>query len=204
MKNFYLDIRRCLLHPCFANVMDASILTDYDQYSQVPSCKIESLVEILRHHLVTDGASGVRPSRQILDASSPGASSQVTPVSPMAPQPRPDINRTPDKVIVYSFFASSFSLIKMVSRATQTDVTAPNMRSLQVLEQNDIKVLSIHGGKKQQERVALLEEFKSSGRDGPRVLLISNVGSVGLNIAFANVLIIVVRVKHAFSRICAN
>lgn len=204
MKNFYLDIRRCLLHPCFANVMDASILTDYDQYSQVPSCKIESLVEILRHHLATDGASGVRPSRQILDASSPGASSQVTPVSPMAPQPRPDINRTPDKVIVYSFFASSFSLIKMVSRATQTDVTAPNMRSLQVLEQNDIKVLSIHGGKKQQERVALLEEFKSSGRDGPRVLLISNVGSVGLNIAFANVLIIVVRVKHAFSRICAN
>lgn len=53
-------------------------------------------------------------------------------------------------------------------------------------------MLSIHGGKKQGERVAILEEFKRSGRDGTRVLLISNVGSVGLNIAFANILIIVV------------
>lgn len=71
------------------------------------------------------------------------------------------------------------------------DITL-KMHPPQVLKHNDIKVLSIHGGLKQPERVTMLEEFKRSGRDGARVLLISNVGSVGLNIAFANILIIVV------------
>ncbi|KAF8259606.1 hypothetical protein EI94DRAFT_1706981 [Lactarius quietus] len=37
-----------------------------------------------------------------------------------------------------------------------------------------------------------LQMFKDSSQDGPCVLLLSNVGSVGLNIMFANVLIIVV------------
>ena len=62
----------------------------------------------------------------------------------------------------------------------------------QVLQRNNIQVLSIHGKHKQRERMATLEKFKSSGHDGPRVLLVSNVGSVGLNIAFANILVIVV------------
>lgn len=62
-----------------------------------------------------------------------------------------------------------------------------------MLEHNNIRVLSIEGKDSQRKRVATLEAFKNSGRDGPRVLLISSVGSLGLNIAFANILIIVVR-----------
>jgi superfamily II DNA/RNA helicase len=61
-----------------------------------------------------------------------------------------------------------------------------------VLKANGIKTLSIHGGLSQAVRSKRLEEFKSSGREGVRVLLISNVGAVGLNIAFANILIILV------------
>jgi hypothetical protein len=52
----------------------------------------------------------------------------------------------------------------------------------------------IEGKDTQRKRVETLQEFKRSGRDGPRVLLISSVGALGLNIAFANILVIVVRV----------
>lgn len=69
----------------------------------------------------------------------------------------------------------------------------------QVLQRNNIQVLSIHGKHKQRERIATLEQFKSSGHDGPRVLLVSNVGSVGLNIAFANILVIVVCERLTFA-----
>jgi superfamily II DNA/RNA helicase len=61
-----------------------------------------------------------------------------------------------------------------------------------VLNHNNIEVLVIEGNNNQRKRMATLQEFKSSGRKGPRVLLISSVGALGLNIAFANVLIIVV------------
>ena len=52
--------------------------------------------------------------------------------------------------------------------------------------------MSIHGKINHPQRVKILEDFKKGGRDDARVLLISNVGSTGLNIAFANILIIVV------------
>jgi len=68
----------------------------------------------------------------------------------------------------------------------------PSQTILQVLEHHNIQVITIDGNKRQRDRITTLEAFKSSRRDGPRVLLISNVGSLGLNIAFANILIIVV------------
>lgn len=54
-------------------------------------------------------------------------------------------------------------------------------------------MVSIHGQLSQKKRVDMLREFRQSGREGARVLLISNVGAVGLNIACANILIILVR-----------
>ena len=50
---------------------------------------------------------------------------------------------------------------------------------------------------KQAERTEKLREFRESGRNGVRVLLMSSVGSVGLNIACANILIIVVRSQNS-------
>jgi SNF2 family DNA or RNA helicase len=66
---------------------------------------------------------------------------------------------------------------------------------MQVLEANGIKVVTMHGSMSQNKRVELLKEFRNCNRDGACVLLISNVGSVGLNISCANIVIIVVR-KH--------
>ena len=63
---------------------------------------------------------------------------------------------------------------------------------VQVLKHNGIVALTIEGKVNQRQRVERLEAFKSGGRDATRVLLISNVGSVGLNLAFANILVIIV------------
>lgn len=71
---------------------------------------------------------------------------------------------------------------------------APILRAEeQVLEANGIKVVTMHGSMSQLKRVDLLNQFRFCDSNGARVLLISNVGSVGLNIACANILIIVVR-----------
>jgi hypothetical protein len=153
-KSFYLDIRRCLLHPCFVNATDDAVIKDYAQYNLIPSCKLESLVEILTHHLAADGAPGLLPSRHRpaeyftrTHASSGKSSQEAQPsssnVSPPSssssnvalpssskavllpsPQGRQLSQHTPsagapDKIIIYSFFASSFDLIRLVSCANQ-------------------------------------------------------------------------------------
>ena len=66
---------------------------------------------------------------------------------------------------------------------------------MQVLKANGIEALTMHGSMSQKKRMELLRQFRECDRRGARVLLISNVDSVGLNIACANIVIIVVR-KH--------
>ena len=81
-------------------------------------------------------------------------------------------------------------MIGLVVKELSTDGL---MTEEQVLEAHGIKVVTMHGGMSQKKRVDLLNEFRYCTRKGARVLLISNVGSVGLNIACASILIIVVR-----------
>ncbi len=57
---------------------------------------------------------------------------------------------------------------------------------------NGIDCMEITGAAPMAQRTKTLSAFRASGRDGPRVLIISQVGSVGLNIEFANVLVLLV------------
>lgn len=41
-------------------------------------------------------------------------------------------------------------------------------------------------------RHKVLKEFQAAGRDGPRVLIISKIGSTGLNLSCANIVIAIV------------
>ncbi|KAH9019860.1 P-loop containing nucleoside triphosphate hydrolase protein [Lactarius pseudohatsudake] len=180
-ENFHFSVRRCLLHSAFAfkNLYGGSDLPNtYEGYRAVPSCKLNSLVEILCHHLSIDNAPGIKPSRQRLQEAFLIPHSSWAPSPPGSPLPKPQEGEgshaisIPDKIIVYTSFVTSFDLIQMV------------------LKHHNIDVLTIDGKMSQQERKSTLEKFKNSGRDGPRVLLISNIGSIGHNIAFANILII--------------
>jgi superfamily II DNA or RNA helicase len=61
-----------------------------------------------------------------------------------------------------------------------------------------VKSLAIFGAKSPKERSRIMAEFRNGGRDDARVLLISSVGSVGLNIPEANILIFLVRIEYRF------
>ncbi|KAH9046210.1 P-loop containing nucleoside triphosphate hydrolase protein [Lactarius hengduanensis] len=158
----------------------------YEMYEAAPSAKLDSLVEILKHHLEADGAPVKVPTRQAdlpLSAFKSSSSEEKDEEQQQQhqQQQQQQAPKTPDKIIVYSFFSSAFWLIEMVRH--------------QILiyggELITNRTLSIHGKVKQQDRMKRLKEFMESGRNGARVLLMSNVGTVGLNIACANILIIV-------------
>jgi hypothetical protein len=124
MQAFCLNIQRCLLHPCFVNLYDMDLVKTFEGYRTVPSCKLESLVEILIHHLAMDNAPGIEPSCQRPSEAfiSPTASHLPLPSLPPSPvrqlqqqQQQSHITVPPHKIIIYSYFATSFDLIKMVS-----------------------------------------------------------------------------------------
>jgi hypothetical protein len=112
-QNFYLDIRKTLLHPWCVESNDENekgitAAKTYEMYESARSAKLDSLVEILQHHLANDGASGITPTRQ---------TEQALSLSQQQHQDQQQIQASPsppDKIIVYSFFPSSFGLIKMV------------------------------------------------------------------------------------------
>ncbi len=66
-----------------------------------------------------------------------------------------------------------------------------------------IECYEINGAKSMTARNTDLLAFKRAGREGPRVLLLSNVGITGLNIAEANILIILVSTRMS-SRIVSK
>lgn len=91
------------------------ILKDIDKYNEVPSCKLESLVEILNHHLAEDDAPGMQPSRQmppVVTSSQRVGENEPPSTSQTRPQ---RTSSMPDKIVIYSFFTSSFTLIELVS-----------------------------------------------------------------------------------------
>lgn len=127
MQAFYVRVRRCLLHPSFAKIKDYPEVTTMEQYNAAPSCKLQSLVEILKHHLAVDGAPGIKPSRhQPPEAFESPSTSPLTPPLPLPPILPPDVplqsqqhqeNATspPDKIVIYCYFATSFNFVEMVS-----------------------------------------------------------------------------------------
>lgn len=114
MQNFYLDIRKSLLHPwCVVKKGEEKNKNHdntYEMYEKARSVKLDSLVEVLKHHLATDGAPAKVPSRQI-KSSEPQSSQEQR-----QPQPQQEQGHTaPDKIIVFSYFPSAFWLIEKVS-----------------------------------------------------------------------------------------
>jgi hypothetical protein len=117
MQNFYLNIRKTLLHPWCVETKEEFKKT-IEEYNMTRSAKLDTLVEILQHHLAKDGADALIPSRFV-----PPPSGSWEPRLPKANEGRPKAQRTgqgvedlpPDKIIVYSYFTSAFKLIKLVS-----------------------------------------------------------------------------------------
>jgi len=100
-QNFYLRIRRALLHPSCNARSDWHNPKTVDEWKQHPSRKLDVLVELLQYHLNADGQPAMTVSD---DALVPGDS----------------INSQPeglpcDKIVVFSAFPSSNVQLLQVS-----------------------------------------------------------------------------------------
>ncbi|KAG2336606.1 hypothetical protein BDR05DRAFT_896483 [Suillus weaverae] len=128
-----------------------------------PSRKLDVLAEVICWHQGLDN----RPPLHVVDdrltvsSTNPDVTTSIT------------TDSTPcDKIVVYCAFPSSYTQV------------------LKILELNGITTLQIHGKLSMSARTKLISQFKGSGRDGPRVLIMSNIGLTGLNLPCANILII--------------
>jgi hypothetical protein len=128
MQNFYLDIRKSLLHPwCVVDPKETlaeSVERTYQEYQQERSAKLDTLVEILLHHLARDGAPGINPSRHIPTDPPEQQQQQEQQEPPQGQEQAGAQSKTlpPDKIIVYSYFPSAFGLIKMVSNHQRSEL----------------------------------------------------------------------------------
>ncbi|KAG1837021.1 P-loop containing nucleoside triphosphate hydrolase protein [Suillus tomentosus] len=112
-----------------------------------PSRKLDVLAQVIGWHQEYDGRPPLCVVDDVLVASSENSDITSTGVVDSMPC---------DKIVVYCAFPSSYTQV------------------LKVLELNGILALQIHGKLSTSARTDIIAQFKSSGRDGPRVLIISN------------------------------
>ncbi|GBE89337.1 hypothetical protein SCP_1503450 [Sparassis crispa] len=100
-KSFYLNIRRALTHPGCNHEFEYELPNTLEDWRNKPSKKLETLVEVLQHHLETDGAAP-------LAVTGPGLGNHPDHVEfhPVA--------GSPDKIVVYINFPSHLPLIGAV------------------------------------------------------------------------------------------
>ncbi|KAG1851648.1 P-loop containing nucleoside triphosphate hydrolase protein [Suillus subluteus] len=112
-----------------------------------PSRKLDVLAQVICWHQELDGRPPLHVVDDKLTASSANLDVTTSSIADSTPH---------DKILVYCAFPSSYTQV------------------LKVLELNGIKTLQIHGKLSTSTRTNIISQFKSSGCDGPRVLIMSN------------------------------
>ncbi|KIJ57574.1 hypothetical protein HYDPIDRAFT_104092 [Hydnomerulius pinastri MD-312] len=163
-QNFYIEFRRSMLHPRMlpGHTWEKPASLDAWKASDEKSVKLDVLAEVVQHHLEKDSRD---PLIMDDDHQTVKSLENADPTDPPT---------TPDKIVVYSAFPSS------------------NQAILDIFALHGITALELNGSIPVNRRNQVLDEFRTSTRDkGSRVLILSNVGTVGLNLACANIMVIV-------------
>ncbi|KAG2352396.1 P-loop containing nucleoside triphosphate hydrolase protein, partial [Suillus spraguei] len=167
MTNFYVEFRRSILHPHMNPTEEQSWTRpkSLEQWNVSPirSMKLDVLAKLLKYHLESDG-------RQPLMMDKSGRN--------LIPNPAFKVGNTqpnqPDRIVVFSAFVTS------------------NQAILDILDLHGIHALELNGQTPMKKRKGILDDFRSSsGTKGARVLILSGVGMVGLNLACANLMVVV-------------
>ncbi|EJF55641.1 hypothetical protein DICSQDRAFT_73286 [Dichomitus squalens LYAD-421 SS1] len=161
-RAFYLRFR--VTHLCYMLREDPEWVPEtLEEWEANKSSKLDIAVKLLLHHLGTDN----RPPMKMDDK----RTNSLVPNTTFVPTTPPS-DAGPDRIVVYVAFPQNNNLIA------------------QVLKLHGIECYAVNGLKSQGNRDKALGEFQQSERGGRRVLLLSNVGAVGLNIPGANILIV--------------
>ena len=169
-QDFYLSARKITTHYAFADAHDSNgprEFTTLEQWRANESTKLKALVKIVEHHLAEDG----RPPLKI-----EGTDDDPNRLVPLRDNKDPRTpGMQPDKIVL----VNSLPLMNPV-------IT-------QILRLHNIDVYEMTGKMSMKARDEALKSFSAkTSRDGQRVLLMSEVGTVGLNIDCANVIIFIV------------
>ncbi|CCM06752.1 uncharacterized protein FIBRA_09049 [Fibroporia radiculosa] len=159
-KSFYLGIRRSLTHiGCHDASWEAP--TNAEEAEKEISTKIKAVLEILEYHLKEDGLPPL-----LTPESEPASENVLAPAPNAVKEPRGE-GAAPDKIIVFVAFPAN----------------------LEFFEFRNITWIEVTGNVTVSQRAKRIQQFKDGGRADPRVLILLGVGLVGLNLACANILI---------------
>jgi len=113
---FYLNVRRALLHPGCNPTLGLPEPESLEDYQKMPSRKVDTMVQIIKHHLAKTCA---RPLKLVTPPPQSDSSEEVI-VAFEENMERPEVDVTdmpPDRIIIYSFFIGNFPLIEQVSHS---------------------------------------------------------------------------------------
>lgn len=187
-QNFYIGTRRFLTH----EVCDSRNTKKWfnpetiAEWMAFPSGKLCVTVGIVVHHLANDNAQPLRITHDRDLEVNPDAAVAVR--SEGLPK---------DRIVIYSAFPSSSNVIMDVSNSSSYVIYTILTPQPQVLKLYGVEALEFNGSMTDKARSDSLAAFKDEKAGTPRVMLLSNVGTTGLNLDFANVLIIIVCASYA-------
>lgn len=160
-----------------------------EEWKTNPSRKLDAIAQIINWHLKEDNQPPLRVDNNELVPNDSWHGKELSGDLP------------PDKAVIHLAFPSSFPQVSAVRKVVLLLVSTVYNDSLkQLLDIYGVKYVSISGHNPPSTRTKIIQDFRSSGRDGARVLLLSNVGLTGLNLPCANILIVVV--SSRFNYIC--
>ncbi|KAF8422282.1 P-loop containing nucleoside triphosphate hydrolase protein [Boletus edulis BED1] len=166
-KNFYIEFRRSILHPTSnpKTDMDFPTIDSIEAWGnhRQKTVKLDVLGKIVKYHLEKDG-------RPPLTMCEDGQN-----VIPNKTGLADDTEYAEcDRIVIFSAFPSSNRMITSI------------------LKLHNVSAAEMHGAMSIKQRQAALNSFRKSTRNhGDRVLILSAVGLVGLNLACANIMIMV-------------
>ena len=156
-----------LFHPqCGPN---ERVPTDFN-YAQNPSSKLDTFMKIIRHHLAERGRGPLRNAPTLDDPNHLRYAEEI--MRPEGTEAAPDPEMPHDKIVAFVMFPDNLTPLRCM------------------LEEAGVKWEEYIGTVPAQKRAALLEKFRTS--KDCHVLLVSKIGSTGLNIPFARVLVVIV------------
>ncbi|KAI6029042.1 P-loop containing nucleoside triphosphate hydrolase protein [Pisolithus microcarpus] len=165
-KNFYIEFRRSMLHPMLnpKNGGHWKKPESLEKWQNTETTiKLDTLARVVHHHLEKNGRA-------------PLATDDDGKTLTQVPNAQDDDHDygDDDRIVIYSAFPSS------------------NQAIVDILSLYGIEVIELNGTMTLKKRQAAIDDFRTSTRmSGHRVLIISNVGMVGLNLACANIMVIV-------------
>jgi SNF2 family DNA or RNA helicase len=178
LQNFYVDYRTRV---AYAFSRHYPKFTSMEEWKSAEGTKLALLVRLLQHTLSHDTRAPVS-----FDAEGLGS------YPPMPAMTDGEIQPQTSKVIVFQEFPMMADMIVSVS-LTWFSHHGPH-QPLQILELQGIECLTMNGSTKEEHREEVLSKFKTESRF--RVLLMSMVGGIGLNLTVASTIIVFVRHIH--------